>query len=89
MQHLRCGHALIFNRREAARENRFANQRDGHAQIERADAGPLAGAFLSGGIENLVHHRLAVFIFLGEDFGGNFDEEAVEFTLIPIGENRG
>ena len=30
-------------------------------------AGPLAGAFLAGGVEDLVHQRLAVLVLVGED----------------------
>ena len=46
--------AVILHGAEAARVNRFADEGDGHAEIERADAGPFAGALLAGGIENLV-----------------------------------
>ena len=67
LQDFRGGDALVLQRREAARKNRFADQRDRHAQVERADHGPLAGAFLAGGVENLVDQRLAVVVLLGED----------------------
>ncbi len=59
--------ALVLQRREAARKDRLADQRDRLAQVERADHGPLAGALLAGGVENLVDQRLAVFVLLGED----------------------
>jgi len=36
---------------------------------------------------SLVDHRLAVFILLGEDGGGDLDEVAVEFALVPFGKN--
>jgi hypothetical protein len=39
----------------------------GMAEVERADHGPLAGALLAGGVENLVDERRAVFVLLGED----------------------
>ena len=87
LQDLRSFDALVFHGGQAAGEDGFADQRDGHAEVERADAGPLAGAFLAGGVEDLIDHRLAVIVLLGEDFGGDFDEVAVEFALVPFGED--
>ncbi len=49
-----------FKAETQRRINRFGHQRDGNAQILRVDHGPFAGAFLAGGIENLVHERRAV-----------------------------
>ena len=56
-------------------------------EIERGDRGPLAGALLAGGVEDLVDQRLAVFVLLGEDVGRDFDQVAVEFALVPFGED--
>ncbi len=76
-------------RGEAAREDALADERDGHAEVERGDGGPLAGAFLAGGVEDLVDHGLAVVVLLGEDLGGDLDEVAVELALVPLGEDVG
>jgi hypothetical protein len=56
LQDLRRRDALFLHGRQAAREDRLADQRHRHAQVERADAGPLAGALLAGGVEDLVDH---------------------------------
>ena len=84
---LRSRHALVLHGAQAAGINRFADQRDRHAQVERADAGPLAGAFLAGGVEDLVHHVLALLVLVSQDVAGDFDEVAVELALVPLGED--
>ena len=81
--------ALFLDGRQAAREDALADERDGHGEVERGDGRPLAGAFLAGGVEDLVHHGLAVVVLLGEDLGGDLDEEAVELALVPLAEDRG
>ena len=80
-QNLGRGDALLFQRRQAAGKHRLADQRHRHAEIERADARPFAGAFLAGGIQNLVHQRLAIVIFLGENFGRDLDEDSYPVRL--------
>ena len=79
-------HARFLHRAEAAGIDGFGDQRDGHAEIERIDAGPLAGALLAGGVEDLVDHILAVLVFVGQDVARDFDEVAVELALHPLGE---
>ena len=81
------GDALVLQRGEAAGEDALADQGERHAEVERGDHGPFAGALLSGGVEDLVDQRLAVVVLLGEDVGGDFDEVAVEFALVPLGED--
>ena len=81
------GHALVLHGGEAAGEHGFADQRHRHARVERADAGPLAGAFLAGGVQNLVDQRRAVVVLLGENLRGDFDQVAVELALVPFGED--
>ena len=86
-KNLRGFDALLLERREAARKDRLADQRYRLAEIERADDGPLAGALLAGGVENLIDERLAVFVLLGEDVAGDFDQVTVQLALVPLGEN--
>ena len=80
-------HTLVLQRREAAREDALTDQRDGLAQVERGDRRPLAGSLLSGRVEDLVDHRLAVVVLLGEDLGRDLDQVAVKFALVPFGED--
>ena len=67
LEYLGSGDALFFQRREAAREDRLADERYRLAGIECADHGPLAGSLLSRGVENLVYQRLTILVLLGED----------------------
>ena len=83
------GDTFVFERGEAAGEDRFADEGDGLAGVEGADDGPLTGAFLACGVEDFVDEGLAVFIFFGEDVAGDFDQEAVELALVPFGKDGG
>ena len=89
LEDLGGGDAFVLERGEAAGKDALADESDRHAEIERGDGGPLAGALLAGGVEDLVDHRLAVVILLGEDLGRDLDEIAVEFALVPLGEDLG
>ena len=51
------GHALVLHGGEAACEDGLADEGQRHALVERLDAGPLAGALLSGGVEDLLDQR--------------------------------
>ena len=84
---LRGRDALVLQRGDAAGINRFGNQRDGDAQVLRGDDGPFAGAFLAGGVEDLVHQRLAVGVLEGEDVARDFDQVGIEFALVPLGKD--
>ena len=80
-------HALVLQGGNAARIDRLGDQRDGDAEVLRGDDRPFAGAFLAGGVEDLVHQRLAVGVLEGEDVAGDLDEVGVEFALVPFGED--
>jgi hypothetical protein len=79
--------ALLFQRRQAAREDRLADQRHRLAQIERAEDRPLARALLAGGVQNLIHQRLSVFVLVGKDLARYFNQVAVQLALVPLGED--
>ena len=81
------GHALVLQGRDAAGIDRLGDQGDGDAEVLRRDDRPLAGAFLAGGVEDLVHQRLAVGVLEGEDVAGDLDQVGVEFALVPFGED--
>ena len=48
---------------------------------------PFARALLAGGVENLVHQRLAVGVLVSENVAGDFDEIGIQFALVPFGKN--
>ena len=86
-KNLRRFNAFIFQRRQAARKDRLADQSNRLAEIERADDRPLARALLAGGVENLVDDRLAVFVLFGKDLAGDFDQVTVQLALVPLGKD--
>ena len=81
------GDALVLERGEAAREDRLADQRDRHAESSAQMHGPLAGALLAGGIEDLVDQRRRRPRPSWRRCGGDFDQVAVELALVPLGEH--
>ena len=87
LEHGRRSHALFFKCREAAAENRLADECDRLAKIERTDDCPLTGSLLTGSVKDLVDERRAIFIFRSEDVARDLDEIAVELSLVPIGED--
>lgn len=78
---------LVLEGREAAREDRLADQGDGHAEVKGVDGGPLSGTLLAGLVEDLVDEGSAVGVVVVENITGDFNEEGVENTSVPLGEN--
>ena len=78
--------AVVLHRRNAAGVDGLGHEGDRRAEVERVDDCPFAGSFLTGGIEDFVHERRAVGVFLGENIAGDLDEVAVEFAFVPLGE---
>ena len=82
--------ALVFDGAEDARLYCAADDGEGDAHFDGVADGPFAGALLAGFVEDEVHDGLAgLGVFAGEDAGGDFDEEAVEFAFVPVGEDLG
>ena len=63
-QHFGSRDSLVLDRRQEARENGFANQREGRALFQRRDRCPLARALLAGDIQNLTQQRRARLILI-------------------------
>ena len=80
-------HALFLGSGQAAGKHRLADEGQGHAFVQRRDARPFAGALLAGGVQNHVHQRLAVLVLVGQNVPGDLDQIAVQFALVPFGEN--
>ena len=72
-----------FLRRQAAFEYRRGNQSQRHAQLHRVDYRPLAGTFLSGGIQNFIYQIAARLILVPQDVGRNLNEIAAQLALVP------
>ena len=80
------GDALLLKRGEEPREDRLTDEREGDAEFEGIDDGPLACALLSGDIEDLLHQRCTVVVLEGEDLGRDIDQIGVELARSPAGE---
>ncbi len=53
--------SLVDQRRHAAREHGLAHKSERDAEVSRVHAGPLPGAFLAGGVEDVVNEMLLSF----------------------------
>src|SRR5664279_5232044 len=84
------GNALLLDGGKTAGEHRLDHRGGGHAHVECVDAGPLAGAFLSGGVEDDIYQRLSLRdrILLLEDVSGDLDKVGVERSMVPSGKHR-
>lgn len=78
---------LILNGRKTAREDSFTDKSDRHAEVEGVDGSPLSGTLLTGLVEDLLDKGCAVLIVVLEDITGDFNQEGVEDTLVPLVEN--
>ncbi|GAR63151.1 hypothetical protein NGUA15_04979 [Salmonella enterica] len=83
-EHFRCGNTLRFQRRDVTRKDRFGNQRQRFAQIQRALAGPFTGPFVGGFIKNDIHQVITVFIFFSEDVFSDVDQITAQLAVIPL-----
>ena len=85
LQDLRGGDALVLDGRDAAGKDRLGDRRRGDAHVERVGRGPLARAFLPGGVEDDVDEGLLRDrVLLLQDVGGDLDQEAVEDAVVPL-----
>ena len=80
---------LVLEGREAAREDSLTDQGDGHAEVESVDGGPLAGTLLASLVEDLLDHGDTVLVIVVQDVTGDLNEERVQNTLVPLGEDIG
>jgi hypothetical protein len=78
---------LRLERTQATGEDSLANQSNGHTEIQSVDSGPLSGTFLTSGVHDLLDNGDTVVVILVHDVAGDLDEERVEYTLVPLGEN--
>mmetsp|Transcript_1722 Transcript_1722/g.1889 ORF Transcript_1722/g.1889 Transcript_1722/m.1889 type:complete len:461 (-) Transcript_1722:3-1385(-) len=83
-----CGHPLGLLRAEAASKHGLADESQGHAQVQCGDGGPLAGSLLPSLVHDLIQNvAAAVFLFLGQNVSGDFDEETVQVAFVPFGKH--
>jgi hypothetical protein len=78
---------LILKGRETAREHSLADQGDRHTKIKSVDGSPLAGTLLASLVKDLLNKGSAIVVVVVEDITSDLDEEGVENTIVPLGEN--
>jgi len=78
---------VVLESTQAAGEDSLANESDGHAKVKGVDGGPLAGTLLAGLVKDLLDERSAVVVVVVEDVTGDFDQEGVKDTSVPLGED--
>ena len=78
---------LVLLSTQATGEDSLANESDGHTKVKGVDGGPLAGTLLAGLVEDLVDERGTVVVVVVENIAGDFDQEGVKDTLVPLGED--
>lgn len=78
---------LILKGAEAAGEDSLADKGDGHAKVQGVDGGPLAGTLLASLVKDLINKGSAIVIVIVEDITGDLNEEGVQNTGVPLGEN--
>ena len=82
--------ALVFHAAKHAGINGSGDGGNGHCEVERHLRRPLAGALLSGLVENVIHQRLAIFrIADAEHLRRDLDKKRIQRALIPFGKNVG
>ena len=79
--------ALSLERGQAAGEDGLTNQSDGHTEVESVDGSPLAGTLLTSRVHNLLDNGDTVVVVLVHDVAGDLDQEGVEDTGVPLGED--
>jgi hypothetical protein len=82
-ENLGSANTLLLDRRQAAREDGLADERDGHAEVERVHGGPLARSLLARTVKNLGHEGNTVVVVELENLGRDLDEVRVEHALVP------
>lgn len=78
---------FVLDAGQAAGQDGLGDQGDRHAEVERIDGGPLAGTLLAGLVEDLVHEGLSVVVVEVHYVAGDFDEERVQDSLVPLGQH--
>lgn len=78
---------LSLERGQATGEDSLSDESDGHAEVESVDGGPLAGTLLASRVHDLLNDGDTVVVVLVHDVAGDLDQERVEDTGVPLGED--
>lgn len=78
---------LVFEGRKATGKDSLADQSDRHTEVQSIDGGPLAGALLAGLVEDLLNEGNTIVVVVVEDVASDFNEEGVQNTGVPLGED--
>jgi hypothetical protein len=80
---------LVLESTQATREDGLTDEGDRHAKVKSVDGSPLAGTLLTSLIKDLLNERSTIIVVELEDITGDFDQEGVQDTLVPLLENVG
>lgn len=86
-QNLGGSDTLLLEGRQASRKDGLADQGNGHTEIKGVDGGPLSGTLLASSVGDLLNERSSGAVVVLEDVSGDLNEEGVEDTVVPLGEN--
>lgn len=78
---------LLLEGRQAASQDGLGDQGNGLAEVKSVDGGPLAGTLLASLVENLLDERSAIVVVEVHDVTSDLDQERVQDTLVPLGED--
>lgn len=84
LEHLAGSDTFVLERAETSAEHGFSDQGDRHAEIESVDSSPFAGSLLAGSVKDLLEQGSAIVIIVAEDVTGDFDQERVQYALVPF-----
>lgn len=78
---------LLLEGRKASSEDGLTDQGDGHTKVKSVDSGPLSSTLLASSVGDLLNERSSRAVVVLEDVSGDLNEEGVEDTVVPLGEN--
>lgn len=78
---------LVLDAGQATGQDSLGDQGNGHTKVEGVDGSPLAGTLLAGLVEDLLNESGAIIVVEVHDVTGDLNEERVQDTLVPLGEN--
>lgn len=78
---------LVLEGGQAAGEDSLTDQGHGLAEVKSVDGGPLAGTLLAGLVEDLLNEGSAIVVVVVENIAGDLNEEGVQNTSVPLGED--
>ena len=76
--------SLVLQGRETSSKDGLSNEGNWHTLVEGVNGGPLSGSLLSSSVENFLDHWDTVSVVEFENVSGDFHQERVEDTILPL-----